>query len=122
MPGVEQRSAALRVAEWGIDRGRCGTAARLSAWSGVAPGTEERAGQQRSGKPRQGTRALRTGVTHLAPAAARPQDTSRVAWGRAARRGKNRALRAVAHAIVVRAFPRRSRNAPSQELGANGLR
>ena len=61
MPGVEQRGAARLVAEWGTDMTRFGTAARLAAWTGVAPGHDERAGPQRSGKPRQGHRALRTG-------------------------------------------------------------
>jgi transposase len=36
----------------------------------------------------------------------------------AARRGKKRAIMAVAHSIVVSAFYMLSRNAPSHELGA----
>jgi len=54
IPGVDQRSAELLVAEWGTDMRRFGTASRLSAWTGVAPGNEESAGKQRSGKTRQG--------------------------------------------------------------------
>src|SRR5262249_49130683 len=38
VPGVDQRGAALLVAEWGVDMARFGTAARLAAWTGVAPG------------------------------------------------------------------------------------
>ena len=63
IPGVDQRGGELLVAEWGIDMARFGTAERLSAWSGVAPGNDESAGTQRSGKTRQGNRALRTGLT-----------------------------------------------------------
>ncbi len=63
IPGVNQRGGELLVAEWGIDMGRFGTAARLAAWSGVAPGNDESAGKQRSGKTRQGNQALRTGLT-----------------------------------------------------------
>ena len=37
----------------------------------------------------------------------------------AARRGKQRAIIAVAHSIMVSVFPRLSRNAPYRELGAN---
>ena len=62
--GVHQRGGELLVAEWGMDLGRVGTAARLAAWSGVAPGNDESAGKQRSGKTRQGNQALRTGLTH----------------------------------------------------------
>jgi len=75
MPGVNQRGGALLGAEWGIDRGRFGTAARLAAWSGVAPGNDESAGKQRSGQTRQGHQALRTGLTPLAHAAARTKGT-----------------------------------------------
>jgi len=121
IPGVDQRGAELMVAEWGIDMGRFGTAERLSAWSGVAPGNDESAGKQRSGKTRKGNRALRTGLTQLAHAAARSKDTylSALYHRLAARRGKKRAIMAVAHAIAVSAFHMLSRNEPYHELGAN---
>lgn len=54
IPGVNQRSAEMIVAEIGIDMARFGTAPRLAGWSGVAPGNEESAGKQRSGKTRKG--------------------------------------------------------------------
>jgi transposase len=103
IPGVDQRGGELLVAEWGIDMGRFETAARLSAWSGVAPGNDECAGKRRSGKTRKGNRALRTGLTQVAHAAARTKGTylSALYQRLAARRGKKRAIMAVAHAIVV---------------------
>jgi transposase len=76
LPGVDQRGAERLVAEGGIDMTRFGTAARLAAWSGVAPGNDASAGKPRSGKTRQGNRALRTGLTPLAHAAALTQETS----------------------------------------------
>jgi transposase len=114
IPGVDQRGGELWVAAWGIDRARCGTAARLAAWSGVAPGNDESAGQQRSGKTRKGYRALRTGLTPLAHAAALTRGTyvSALSQRLAARRGKKRAIMAVAHSIVVSAFPMLSRHEP----------
>jgi hypothetical protein len=75
LPGVDQRGAERLVAEWGTDMARFGTAARLAAWTGVAPGHDESAGKRRSGKTRQGHRALRTGLTQLAHAAARTKGT-----------------------------------------------
>jgi transposase len=75
IPGVDQRGAELLVAEWGTDMRRFGTASRLSAWTGVAPGHDESAGKPRSGKTRQGNRPLRTGLTHIAHAAVRTQGT-----------------------------------------------
>src|SRR5918999_918875 len=71
IPGVDQRGAELLVAEWGTDMGRFGTAARLAAWTGVAPGNDESAGKRRSGENRQGNRALRTRPTPMAHAAGR---------------------------------------------------
>jgi transposase len=108
-PGVEQRGGAQLVAEWGMALTRLGTAARLAAWSGVAPGHEARAGTPRAGKTRTGNRALRTGLTPLAYAAALTMGTSVSALEHrlAARWGKHRAIRAVAPSIVVRAFHRR---------------
>jgi transposase len=121
IPGVNQRGGELVVAEWGIDMGRFGTAARLAAWSGVAPGNDESAGQQRSGKTRQGNQALRTGLTPLAHAAACTKGTylSALYHRLAARRGKKRAIIAVAHSIVVSAFHMLIRDEPYRELGAH---
>jgi transposase len=121
IPGVNQRGGELLVAEWGIDMGRFGTAARLEAWSGVAPGNDESAGKQRSGKTRPGNQALRTGLTQLAHAAARPKGTSLSALYQrlATRRGKKRAIIAVAHSIVVSAFQMLIRDEPYRELGAH---
>jgi transposase len=123
IPGVDQRGGALLVAAWGIDMARFGTAARLAAWSGVAPGTDESAGKQRSGKTRKGNRALRTGLTQLAHAAALTKGTyvSALYHRLAARRGKKRAIMAVAHSIVVSAFHMLSRHEPYHELGATDV-
>jgi transposase len=121
IPGIDQRGAELLVAEWGADMARFGTANRLSAWTGVAPGNDESAGKRRSGKTRQGNRTLRTGLTQMAHAAARTKGTylSALYQRLAARRGKKRAIMAVAHAIVVSAFHMLSRHECYHELGSN---
>jgi transposase len=121
MSGVNQRGGELLVAEWGIDMGRFGTAARLAAWSGVAPGNDERPGKPRSGKTRQGNQALRAELTQLAHAAARTKGTYLAAFYHrlAARRGKKRAIIAVAHSIVVSAFHLLIRDERYRELGAH---
>jgi transposase len=119
--GVNQRGAELLVVEWGTDMSHFGTASRLSAWTGVAPGNDESAGKQRSGKTRKGNRTLRTGLTQIAQDAARTKGTylSALYQRLAARRGKKRAIIAVAHAIVVSAFHMLSRHEPYRELGPN---
>ncbi len=106
MPGVDRRGAAMLVAEIGTAMRRFGTAARLAAWAGVAPGTDASAGKRRSGKTRQGNRALRTGLVPLAHSASPTKETSVATLCRwlAARRGKPRAVIAGAHAILVSVF------------------
>jgi len=120
IPGVNQRGAEMIVAEIGIDMARFGTAPRLAAWSGVAPGNNESAGKQRSGKTRKGNQVLRAGLTQLAHGAVRTKGTYLSALYRrlAARRGKRRAILAVAHSIMGSVFHMLSRNEPYRELGA----
>jgi hypothetical protein len=120
IPGVNQRGAEMILAEIGIDMTRFGTASRLAAWSGVAPGNDESAGKQRSGKTRKGNQVLRAGLTQLAHGAVRTKGTYVSALYRrlAARRGKRRAILAVAHSLMVSIFHMLTRNAPYHELGA----
>jgi transposase len=96
---------------------------RLSAWTGEAPGTDESAGEQRSGKTLRGKRTLRTGLTPLAHAAARTKGTYPAALYQrlAARRRRKRPIMGVAHAFVVSAFHMLSRHEPYCELGPRYL-
>jgi transposase len=121
IPGSDQRGADVIVAEIGIDMSRFETAPRLAAWAGVAPGNDESAGKQRSGKTRKGNRPLRAILTQLAHAAVRTKGTylSALYQRLAARRGKNRAMVAVAHAIMCSVFHILSRQEPYRELGGN---
>jgi transposase len=121
IPGIDQRGAEVMVAEIGIDMARFETAPRLAAWAGVAPGNDESAGKQRSGKTRKGNRPLRAILTQLAHAAVHTKGTylSELYQRLAARRGKKRAIIAVAHAIMVSAFHMLSRQEPYRELGAH---
>ncbi len=109
------------VAEIGIDMSRFETAPRLAAWAGGAPGSDESAGKQRAGKTRKGNRPLRAILTQLAHAAVHTKGTylSALYQRLAARRGKKRAIIAVAHAIMVSVFHMLSRQEPYRELGAN---
>ncbi len=73
IPGVNQRGAEMILAEIGIDMTRFGTASRLAAGAGAAPGNDESAGKQRSGKTRKGHQVLRAGLTQLAMALSGPR-------------------------------------------------
>jgi len=91
----------------------CWSRSGASTWPGLArplvsrlarcgPWERRSAGQTSSGKTRKGHRALRTGLTPLAHAAALTKGTyvSALYHRLAARRGKKRAIMAVAHSIV----------------------
>jgi transposase len=120
-PGIDHRGAEVIGAEIGSEMARFETAPRLAAWAGVAPGHDESAGQQRAGQTRTGNRPLRALRTQLAHAAVQTKDTSLSALYQrlAARRGKKRAIIAVAHASMVSVLHLLSRQEPYRELGAN---
>jgi transposase len=120
IPGVDRRGAELILAEIGIDMIRFGTVSPLAAWAGLAPGNNESAGKQWSSTTRKGNEVLRAGLTPLAQAAARTKETYLLAlYGRlAARRGKQRAIMAVAYSIMVSVFHMLTRQEPYHELGA----
>jgi transposase len=121
IPGVAHRTAELIGAEIGIATERFPRADHLASWAGVAPGNYERAGKRTPGKTRKGDRCLRTALVHAAPAAAPTEHTYLSAQYRrlASRRGKKRAIWAVAHSILVRAYDLIQRRAPYREAGAD---
>ena len=123
IPGVAQSAAEVILSEIGIDMGHFGSFGRLCAWAGVAPGNHESGGKRLSGRVRQGNHALRTVLVQCAHAAARTKGTYlRSLFHRlAARRGKPRAILAVAHSILVSIYHMLVRKEPYEDLGHDYL-
>jgi transposase len=121
IPGVARRTAEMIVAEIGTDMTRFPSADHLASWAGVAPGNYESAGNRASGKTRKGHRFLRTTLVQAAHAAARTRGTYLSAQYRrlAARRGKKRAILAVAHSMLVMAYDMIQRREPYRDAGAD---
>jgi transposase len=121
IPGVARRTAEMLVAEIGTDMTRFPSADHLASWAGVAPGNHESAGKRASGKARKGNRFLRTTLVQAAHAAARTRQTYLNAQYRrlASRRGKKRAILAVAHSILVMAYYMILRREPYRDAGAD---
>jgi len=120
IPGVARRTAEVIVAEIGTDMSRFPSAEDLSAWAGVAPGNHESAGKRYSGKTRKGNQTLRTALTQAAHAATRTHTYLAAQYRRlAGRRGKKRAILAVAHSILVMAYHMLTRKEPYREAGAD---
>ena len=121
IPGVGRETAEVIVSEIGVDMSRFPSANHLAAWAGVAPGNHESAGKRKSGRMRQGNKALKTTLNQAAQAAAHTKDTYLAAQARhlTGRRGKKRAIMAVAHSILVIAYHLIQRQQPYRELGGN---
>jgi transposase len=59
IPGVDFTTAAVIVAEIGLDMSRFTDAAHLASWAGLSPGNNESAGKRYSGSTCEGNRYLR---------------------------------------------------------------
>jgi len=123
IPGVARATAEVIVAEMGTDMSRFASARHLAAWAGVAPGNHESAGKRLSGRVRQGNQSLRGVLVQAAHAAARTKGTYLCSLFHrlAGRRGKKRAILAVAHSIVVSVYHMLVGKESYQDLGHDYL-
>jgi transposase len=120
IPGVGRRTAEVLAAEVGTDLTRFPTDKHLAAWAGMAPGQNESAGKQKSGKTRKGSPWLRAALVEAARAAARTKGTYASAQYHriAGRRGAKRAAMAVGHSILVSSYHMLQRGVDYEELGS----
>jgi transposase len=121
IPGIDRWQAEVILAEIGLDMGRFPTAGHLASWAGLAPGNNESAGKRYSGKTRPGNATLCRTLVLAANAAARSKNSYLAAqYNRlAARRGKKRAIVALAHSMLVAVYHILSRREPYRDLGGN---
>jgi len=103
IPGVDITTIQNVVAEIGTDMAQFPTDAHLSSWAGICPGNEESAGKRKRSKTTKGNRWLRRALTQAAWAATHTHDTYLQAQYHrlVGRRGKKRAVVAVAHTLLV---------------------
>lgn len=121
IPGVARETAEIIVSEIGIDMSRFPTADHLASWAGVAPGNNESAGKRLSGRTTKGNQALVAALTQAAWAASHTKNTYLSAQYRriAARRGRKKAIVAVAHSILIIAYHLVKNQETYRELGAD---
>lgn len=102
IPGINREAAQIILAEIGVDMSVFPTAGHLCRWAGVAPGNNESGGKHYSGRTTKGNRVLKSTLVECAQAAIRTKDSFfKARYQRlVARRGKQRAIMAIAHSIL----------------------
>jgi len=121
VPGIDRVAAWSLVAEIGVSMTQFPTAAHLASWAGVCPGNHESAGKRLRGTMRKGSPWLRRMACQSAWAAARTKNTYLSAQFRrlASKRGKRRAIMAVAHTILVIGYHLQKNRCHYQDLGGD---
>lgn len=121
IPGIALRVAEVIISEIGVDMSRFPSDAHLANWAGVCPGNNESAGKRRSTQTTKGSPYLRAAITQAAWAAAHTKNTYLAAqYHRLIKRmGKNKALVAVAHSLLVIVYHVLTQRADYRELGGD---
>ena len=121
IPGVDRRIAEVMLAEMGLAMNQFPTANHLASWAGLAPGNNQSGGKRYSGRTTQGNVPLSSIMVQGAWAAVKTKDTFLKAryYRLVPRRGKKRAIVAVAHSMLVSAWHMLTYQQPYQELGGD---
>jgi transposase len=121
IPGVDRRAADVMPAEMGLDMGQFPTDKHLATWAGLAPGNHQSGGKHYSGRTPKGNRPLSSIMVQAAWSAVRTKATFlKARYHRlAARRGKKRAIVAIAHSMLVSAWRMLTYRQPYHELGGD---
>jgi transposase len=121
IPGVGLRVAEVIVSEIGVEMRRFATDRHLASWAGMCPGNHESAGKRKSGRTTKGSIYLRNALVQAAWAATHTKETYLAAQDKrlVKRKGKNRALVAVGHSILVIIYHVLSRKESYSELGGD---
>ena len=107
IPGVDRNSAITVISEIGNDMSQFGSSKRLCCWAGLTPGNNESAGKKKSVRITRAGVYLKPALVQVAHAAVKATDNSyyRLKYEQISkRRGKKRAIIAIARMILTAIF------------------
>jgi transposase len=119
--GISETSAASLIAEIGTDMTRFASDKHIASWAGVCPGNKQSGGKRLSGKTTKGNKYLRATLCEIAWAISHTKDNYLSAFYHriARRRGKRKAIMALAHKVLVIVYHILRTNKPYHDLGAD---
>ena len=119
IPGVNRVGAAIILAEIGPDVSHWEEDSKLASWGCLCPGNRESGGKRLSGRTRKGNRWLRRAFCQMAWAASKKKGSYFKAQYRrlAGRRGKQKAVMAVAHSLIIVVYHMIAKQLEYRELG-----
>ena len=120
IPGIDQMGAAMLLVEIGDDMDAFGSAEKLASWAGVCPGNHESAGKRVAGKKRKGNPYVRRILCEAANAISRTRCSLQDKFkSLLVRRGRKRAIFALAHKLLKIIFVLISRNEYYRDAAIN---
>ena len=119
--GIGIDSARAIISVIGTDMSRWANDSIISSWAGLCPGNNESAGKRKTGKTRKGNKLLRVTLTLCANSAVKCKNTYFYArYNRiSARRGRKRAIIAVAHSMLIAIYHVLKDDVEYKDLGAD---
>lgn len=121
IPGIGSDSAKTILSIIGTDMSRFPSANHLCSWAGISPGNNESAGKRYSGRTTKGNKVLKSTLVQCAHSAVMVKSSYFYAQYQrlSVRRGKKRAIVAVAHSMLVAIYHMISNRESFVDLGSD---